>query len=437
MEGNAMDILSALRKRTEQAEVYTVESESTMVSFEANEVKSAKVEETRGIALRGMVDGRMGFTAAGGRVTQEELIENLLDSARYGDRIPIVFPAPAPGPEVETYDPGLIDVPIARFVEIGREIIAALRKVDPDAQVNVDIRRSVDRSALRNSAGTETAERSSSLIMAVSIERVRGDDVLIVYDAISGISLTDEYRDMVSHLTDKLELAKRAATLQSGRMPVLFSPKGASVLMLPIMQAVSGESVQRGTSPLSNRLGEQLFDRRLTVWDDPTLPGRPGSASYDDEGVPCRRKALIENGVARGFLFDLKTAALMETESTGNGSRGLFSTPSPSATNLIIEPGDTPLSDILKGIDRGLLVDDVLGLGQGNTISGAFSNTVGLAYVIEGGEIVGRVKDVSIAGNIYQDLREIAAISRESRWLYGHIQMPYILLSEINVVGKG
>lgn len=431
-----MDFLSALRNKTEQAEVYTVESESTLVSFEANEVKSAKAEETQGVALRGMVDGRLGFTAASGRVTRDELVENLLDSARYGDRIPVTFPAPAPGPAVETYDPTLAEVPIARLVEIGREIIAALREADPDTQVNVDIERSVDLSTLRNSAGTETSERSSSLSITAVIERVRGDDVLVAYDAVSGISLTDEYRDIISRLTEKMERARRAATLRPGRMPVLFSPKGCSVLMLPILQAVNGESVQRGTSPLSNRLGEDVFDARLTVWDDPTIPGRPGSASHDDEGVPCRRKALVERGVARGFLFDLKTAALMNAESTGNGSRGLFSTPSPSPANLVIEPGDAAVADIVRGMDYGLLVDDVLGLGQGNTISGAFSNTVGLAYVVEGGEIIGRVKDVSIAGNIYQDLREVAAISHESHWLYGHISMPYILLPQLNVAGK-
>jgi len=199
---------------------------------------------------------------------------------------------------------------------------------------------------------------------------------------------------------------------------------------------VDGKNVYRGISPLAGRLGEQLFDSQLTLIDDGTLDGRPGSASHDDEGVPTQRTVLIEDGTVRGFLYDLKTAAQAGATSTGNGSRGLFSPPRPSPSNLIAGPGKTPLADIVAGIEEGVLVDSPLGLGQGNVISGVFSNTWGLAYRIEKGEIVGRVKDISIAGNIYQDLRHIAAISQESEWVYGGLRMPYILLESVNVTSK-
>jgi PmbA protein len=432
-----MDLLSTLRSKAEQAEVYTVQSESTLVTFEANEMKSATVKETQGIALRALVDGRLGFTAASGRIVEEDLVRNVLASARYGDEVPIEFPPFRAGPRVDVYDPHLVDVPISRFVEIGREIIAALRVVDEDGKIGVEIERSIDRSSLRNSAGAETTEKATGFSVVVSVERVRGDDVLIAFDYVSGISLTDEYHDAVERLARKVELAKTAARLESGRMPVLFSPTGAFVLALPLILATNGQNVQRGTSPLSERLGDEVFDPQLTLWDDPTLNGRRGSSSHDDEGVPCFRKALIVRGTCEGFLYDLKTAALTDRESTGNGSRGLFSTPSPSPSNLVVEAGKTPFADILADIDRGLLVEHALGVGQGNPISGAFSNTLGLAYVVEGGEIVGRVKDVSIGGNIYDELREVAAISEESYWVYGQIRLPYILLPSLNVVSKG
>ena len=431
-----MDILSALRTKAEQAEVYAIESEATAVSFEANEMKAAKVEETQGIALRAVVEGRLGFTAASGRVVEDELVENVLASAQYGDRVPVAFPGKASALKVDVYDAGLAGVPIARLADIGREVIAALRAVDEDAHVSVDLERSVGRSSLRNSEGAEIEDRRSSFSVGISVERVRGDDVLMVYDSVNEISFTDSYQQAVERMASKVESAKRAARLASGRMPVLFAPTGAMLLGLPMMLATNGQNVQRGVSPLSDKLGEKVFDAQLTLWDDPTLPGRPSSASYDDEGVPCRRKSLISQGVCQGFVFDLKSAALMGGESTGNGARSLFSPPSPSATNLVLESGSVPLAEILAGIRHGLLVEHVLGLGQGNAMSGAFSNTVGLAYVIEGGEIVGRVKDVSIAGNIYEDLREVAAISQEAHWVYGRLKMPYILLPELNVVCK-
>lgn len=431
-----MDLLASLRERTEQAEVFTIESESTELTFEANEMKSAEVEETQGVALRAVAGGRLGFTAASGNVVEDKLIDNLLASAQFGDEVPIVFPGPTATNEVDLFDASLAETPIAHLAEIGHEVIERLLQVDSDSQVSVSIERGVSRSSVRNSAGAETEEHASSFSVGIGVERVRGDDVLMVYGSCYDISLTEDYRQIVERLAVKIELARKSAQLESGRMPVLFTPTGALVLLMPIMLGINGQNVQRGTSPLANRLGEAVFDPALTLWDDPTLAGRPASSRHDDEGVPCHRKALIERGQIGAFIYDLRTAALMGCDSTGNGQRGLFSTPSPSFSNLVLEPGTTPLADIVAGIDHGLLVDSVLGLGQGNALSGAFSNTVGLAYVIEGGEIVGRVKDVSIAGNIYEALREVAAITCESQWVRGHIRVPHILLQDLNVVAK-
>jgi PmbA protein len=125
-----------------------------------------------------------------------------------------------------------------------------------------------------------------------------------------------------------------------------------------------------------------------------------------------------------------------DVQSTGHGSRGIFSPPSPAPTNTLVAGGGESLADMLAQMGRGLLVESVLGLGQGNVISGAFSNPLGLAYAVAGGEVVGRIKDASIAGNVYQDLRRIQAISREGAWVYGGAWLPYILLPEMNVVTK-
>lgn len=429
-----MDLLQALRGKAEQAEIYTTEGEATLVSFEANIMKAAKVDETQGIALRALVNGRLGFTAASGAVAEEDLIANLLASAQYGEEVGLAFPGPAVGPEVITHDPSLAEVPLTRLVEIGREIVATLRATDPNAHVNVDLERELTTTSLRNSAGAEITAQHSTFSLGVSVERVRGDDVLIAYETLSDISLSDAYHQAVERLAEKVRLASRVASLRSGRMPVLFSPSGALVLLLPLMLALNGQHVQRGTSPLANRRGERVLAENLTLWDDPTLPGRPASGSHDGEGVPCARKALIERGICQGFLFDLRTAALTGQQSTGNGARSLFAPPAPAPSNLVLQPGETPLAQMLAGIERGLLVEEVLGLGQGNPLSGAFSNPVGLGYLIERGEIVGRVKDVSISGNIYEDLLRQVTLSQESYWVRGQLKLPYILLGELNVV---
>ena len=432
-------ILAQARKTAEEAEVFQVTSEETHIKFEANRLKAFEVEETRGMAARVVVDGRLGFAASSdlGAEATDKLIANALESARHGDALAFSFPAPQPGPSAQVYDPELAALSTERLIEMGQEMIAPILEVEPDAHVNVDLVRRVRRTTVRNSAGAKVTVEKAPLSISTMVERVRGDDVVAIFDYYNTAVKDDGYHAFAQRIANKLRLAQRAATLVSGRMPVLFSPTGSPVLGLPLMQGLNGKNVYRGISPMAGRVGERLFDEKLTLVDDPTLDGRPGSSSHDDEGVPRQRRVLIDHGELCGFVYDLKTAAQAGAKPTGHGARGLFNPPAPSFSNLIIEGGDLALADIIAGIEEGLLVESLLGLGQGNVINGDFSNNLDLAFRIEGGEIVGRVKDVSIAGNVYEDLRAIEAISRETEWVYGGICLPYILLPELNVVTKG
>jgi len=289
---------------------------------------------------------------------------------------------------------------------------------------------------IRNQAGLEAAFQRSPLSVGAEVARIEGDDVLILYDMLGTTVWDDDYMAFAHRLADKLVLARRLTSMHTARLPVLFSPTGVLTLALPLMEGVDGKNVFNGVSPLGGRVGEKLLDAKITLVDDGTLDGRLGSAPYDDEGVPHRTNVLFDRGVLRGFLYDLKTAAQSGVEPTGNGSRGLFQQPRPAPTNLLLAGGETPLAQIVAGVEEGLLVEDVLGLGQGNIISGAFSNPLALAFKIEHGQIVGRVKDLSIAGNVYDLLKDVAAVSRETQWVYGSFCLPYVLLPELNVIAK-
>ncbi len=431
-----MDILKQLQTQAEQVEVVHIQVESTTVEFEANRFKTGKVEETSGIAARVVRNGRLGFSASSDERALDRLVTNVLESAAFGDVVPIAFPPPQAAPQVKAFDPAISELPIARLVEIGQEIVDLILSADPEVRVNLSLNRSVQQVQIQNQTGAKASYRRSPLSIGVEVDRIEGDDVLILYDMLGTTVWEADYLAPVRRLVDKLKLACTLTTMRSGRMPVLFSPTGALVLGLPLLEGLNGKNVFTGISPLQGKVGDRLFDDKVTVVDDGTLDGKYGSAPYDDEGIPHRRNVLVENGVLKGFLYDLKTAAQSGVESTGNGSRRLFQPPTPEPTNLLLDAGNTPLAEMIAGIEYGLLVEDVLGLGQGNIISGAFSNPLSLAFKIEKGEIVGRVKNVSIAGNVYDLLREVTAVSRETLWVYGGLCMPYLLLPEVNVVAK-
>ncbi|MGC9395472.1 MAG: TldD/PmbA family protein [Anaerolineae bacterium] len=431
-----MDILKQLTTQADQVEVVEIQREATSVSYESNRLKASQVEETSGIAVRVVKDGQLGFAATSDTAATAKLVDNVLESAAYGDKIPLVFPSPQPAPDVVTYDPKIVEVPIPRLVEIGQEIVDLFLEVESESQVFVDLKRGVQSAKVRNHAGTDIAFQRSPLSIDVRIDRVQEDDVLMMFDTSGTTTWQENYMASAQELAEKLHLAKRNATVKSGRMPVIFSPTGALVLALPVLPAINGKNVYKGISPMRDKLGEKIFDEKLTIIDDPTISGKFASAAYDDEGVAHRRTTLIKNGVLNSFIYDLKTAAQAGAQSTGNGSRSLFNPPRPSTTNFCIQPGNISLKEMLAGMDEGLLVEYPLGLGQGNIISGAFSNTWSLAFKVEKGEIVGRVKDISIAGNIYEMLQNIAALSRETAWIYNNFNLPYILLNTVNVVAK-
>ncbi len=431
-----MDILKNLRSLAEQVEVLSLQTEETTVSFEANKLKSSQVEETSGLAVRVVRNGKLGFAASTDLEAMDKLAAYALESASYGDEVPIHFPTPQPGAVVKTYDNQVVDLPVSRLVEIGHEILEMILAIDPEVRINVSLRRGIQSATLRNQTGLDVRFDRSPFSIDLEIDRIEGDDVLILYDSFGTTVWDDDVFSFVRNLTDKLVLSRVVTSLKPGKMPVLFSPSGGLVLGLPLMKGIDGKNVYTGTSPLKGKIGESLFDKKFSLVDDSTLDGRFGSAPYDDEGVPHKRNVLVENGVLKSYLYDLKTAAQSGVESTGNGSRSLFYPPNPAPTNLVIPAGETPLADMLAEIKEGVLVENVLGLGQGNIISGAFSNPLSLAFKIEKGEIVGRVKNFSIADNVYTLLKNVSAISRETQWVYSAISLPYILIPEMNVVGK-
>ncbi len=431
-----MDILTQLKKQAEQVEVLNLQNEKTTVEYEANQLKTCTVAETKGTAVRVIRKGQLGFSASTDEATLDKLAANALESAAYGDKAPFSFPDPKPAPIVRTFDKAVAYLPIARLVEIGKEILGLILPVEPDARCNVSLERSLVSANIRNQKGLDVSFQTSPLSLGVEIDRIEGDDVLILYDQFGTTIWEKNYLDFARRLVEKLEKARTITAIKPGKMPVLFAPTGTLALGLPLSQGLNGKEVYKGTSPMKGKIGEKLFDEKVTIVDDGTIDGKFASASYDDEGVPRRRNMLVEKGVLKGFIYDLKTAAQSGVESTGNASRQLFYPPEPSFTNFVIQAGQTPLKDMLAGIDEGIMVEDLLGLGQGNIISGAFSNPLALAFKIEKGEIVGRVKDLSIAGNIYDLLKNVAAVSQEAQWVYSTFYAPYVLISEMNVAGK-
>jgi PmbA protein len=438
-------LLELARHRTDGgADALERRVERTAVAFESGRLKATGVTEEAGVNLRVRHRGRVGVagtTALAG--PPADLLARALVSAELGDEIDLAFPTRAKLPRVTTHVARAAEASLGRLIEIGQFLLDHLAR--DGCQVNVAIEREVAETRVANTQGAEGTYRATDVAVSADVWRIAGDDVLAIGDAFerSDLPADEALTTLVGSITTRLDHALRIAAPPEGALPVVFTPAGLSAVLLPVTQGLSGKAVLQGISPLGGRVGEGVFDAAFSLADDPLRAGRAASRPVDDEGVPSRVLALVERGVVRSFIYDLETAARAKTASTGHGQRGFFGKPVPAYTNLILGTGakatrtgsGTLGGGLLGEITDGLLVDDLIGVGQGNVSGGAFSHPVALAYRIERGEITGRVKDAAVAGNVYELLKRIGGVGDDARWT-GKRFAPSLLLEGVSVARR-
>ena len=254
-------------------------------------------------------------------------------------------------------------------------------KANRDLVCEAGVTKSVGAVEIMNSNGGQAGYERSTFSMALHGTLIRGTDMLFVGDWASSCRPDLDPDAITQRVIRQLALAIETAAAPSGEMPVLFTPRGAaSPFVSPPSTRPSWRAVLLRVSQLQGKLGQQLLDQRISIWDDPTVPLRPGSRGVDDEGVPTRRTTLFDHGVPTAFLYDLQTAGQAGAESTGSGSRGLGSLPAPSTSVILVDVGETPNDDIIRGIDDGPPVAPPRGAGPGNGLGARLGGAVRLAY---------------------------------------------------------
>ena len=437
----AIEILELLKPHVASAETFAVSAESVKVGYKAGKLRSSEVQETSGVSMRIIQDGKLGFYSTTDLTEKERLLESALNSAKYGGEATFEFAPAAQGDPYEGYSPEVARLDIQELSELGRRLAAKIEeKTDKDeVTVEVDLERTVFSQHLANTNGINHKDRRSALSVSVSAQRVRGDDVLMTYNGHSATTLEGAFEELTDQILEMLSRTEKLVKLDTkeGELPVVFTPRGTILLYYPWLLGLSGKNAHLGVSPLANKIGEQILDPRISLVDEPIVQGRVSSTGLDDEGVPTKPIAFIDHGVLTSYYYNLKTAAEAGASSSGHGQRGMLGQPGASFFNPMLKGGKTPFKDLIADIKEGLLVDSVLGMGQTNILAGEFSNTVNVALKIENGEIVGRVKDVAIAGNVYNLLKNnLADLSQEVELIYGSLRLPYVRLDGVSTVSN-
>jgi PmbA protein len=434
----AEQVLELAGRRAEQAEVYAVSSRETPVSFEAGRPKQIRTAASRSVTLRVIAGGHIGLADTTRLDDPQSLVDDALALAPFGSKAHFDLPAESPQDDVPTYDSTLAGLSLERLIDVGRDVIGRVTAGNPAIVCAAKVNKYVAQVAILNTRGCRAFFRKTFLLLNLRARLVRGDDVVEVLDGDASCRQPLDDAGLVERVITRFELAHCPVEIASGRMPVVFTPRGMAYSLLPSLQdAFNGEKVLQGLSPLAGRLGERVFDAGLSLYDDGRVAYSPRAYPCDGEGVPTQRTLLLEKGVVKNFYYDLQTAALAGASSTGSGWRLPGHRPSPTPAVAIVAEGETSYARMLADIPEGIVVDQTLGVWAGDVESGDFAAQVHLGYKIERGEIVGRVRNAVVSGNVFDALADLAAVGDEAVWVAGSFKAPHLSFRSLAVAGVG
>jgi PmbA protein len=433
-------VAAALKAGADAAEAVSAERRSLSISVRMGELEEVEREESRDLGLRVFV-GRRQASVSGSDISdtaRAKLVERVVAMAKLAPEDPyagLADPdrlARAPLADLDLFDPS---EPSAEALEDRARIAEAAARAVPKVTNSDGASGSWSSSqwTMVTSGGFAGVHRASGFSIGASA--IAGDEngMETGYDGRS----TRWQADLPAPETLGAEAGRRAASrlgarkIASTTAPVIFENRLAGSLMSPLIGAISGPSIARGTSFLKDKLGQQVFAAGVEITDDPHRPRGLGSSPFDDEGVANEAHKLIDDGVLTTWLLNTSSARQLGLATTGHASRGLAGPPGVSPTNLTFQPGDKDLAGLMKDAGAGLLVTSMFGPSlNGNT--GDWS--VGCSgFWFEDGEIAYPVNEITVAGNLLEVFRRV--VPGSDLEFRGATNSPSLLVDAVAIAG--
>jgi len=434
-------VAAALKAGADAAEAVSAERRALSIGVRMGALEEVEREESRDLGVRVFI-GQRQASVSGSDVSAEgraKLVERVVAMARLAPEDPyagLADPdrlARGPLPDLQLYDP---TEPAPETLE------ARARTAEEAARAVPTVTNSDGGSAswsasewlMLTSGGFSGRHRASGFSIGASAIASDAEGMENGYD---GRSVRWD-ADLPAPEAIGAEAGRRAANrlgarkIDSTTAPVIFENRLAASLMGPLIGAISGPAIARGTSFLKDKLGQQLFAKGIRIVDDPHRLRGLGSSPFDDEGVANGQTAIIEDGVLTTWLLNTASARQLGLATTGHASRGLAGPPGVSTANLTFEPGTRTPAEMMRDAGAGLFVTSMFGPAlNGNT--GDWS--VGCSgFWFEGGELAYPVAEITVAGNLLDVFaRVVPASDLEIR---GAANAPSLLVDALAIAGR-
>ena len=401
------DLLGRAKKAgADDADAVYFESASLSVAQRLGQSEKLERSESRDLGLRVLIGKQQAMVSSTDLEPSAlgELVERAVAMARAAPEDPhcgIARPdqIASGGPDLDICDP---EEPTAESL-----IEAASRAEDAARGV----------AGVTNSEGAEAGWSRSSVALAATNGFAQGYSVsshslsaVVLAGEGTGMERDYDFATAVhrSDLGSAEEIGKNAGEravrrlgarkMETTQVPIVYDPRVSGGLVRHLAGAINGVAIARDTSFLKDRMNQQVFAPGIAIIDDPHRVRGLRSKPFDAEGIANARRALVEDGVLKTWILDLASSRKLGLETTGNAARGTSSPPSPTATNLYMEPGAATPEELMADIKSGFYVTELIGMGI-NQITGDYSRGA-TGFWIENGKIAFPVSELTVAGNL-------------------------------------
>ena len=424
------------RKGADEVEVYAESVRTITVAIEKNDLQVSRAQRETMMGVRAFLGRRVGFASTN---DPSGIDEACCDAITLAKASPFDENNILPQPEKSEYVSGIYDSACegftieraieqtVRMLDIARAIDKRLILGDGEFSVHIGAR------ALINSNGVSW-EEPESLFVYFALATASAGELVSNMDYQFGATRSADAINVEPITRRACENALGSLGAKKGvsfNGQVVLSPNAAQSLFASLILFQSNaKNVLRGMSRWKDALGSAVASDLITVVDDGRMPNGVGTSSFDREGVPHKRTALIESGRLTSFMHNTYTAAALGMENTGHASGSARSVPGIGASNFEILPGEKSKDELIGEIDQGVFVTRFS--GRADPVSGDFSGVAKGGYLIENGHISRPIRGTLIAGNAFDALKNLSGVSREQERVFS-LTLPYLRLERISV----
>lgn len=425
----AEKVLKYAESKAKYVEAELSYSRSLQLLGEKEEIKSIQEDLKDKLSIRVTLKKASGYAESTDLKNYKKVVNKAVKIAKTSD--PDKEFKDIPGPQKLQKPKGIFDQRVKEItpqkgIRLLNDLISGSkvkRRINP---ITTALSAAYGNSYFVNSNGVEVTEKGTSINgeIEVKVGQVSASE----FD--SSRLLDFSFRKIGRKAGNLALKSLNPSKIKPGKYPTMFDPRAASSLFEMLVFHLSADKVQRNMSNFQELTNQRIGVKSLTLVDNGLLEGGLSTSVTDAEGYPRQKTILVEEGILKGFLYDLYTALKEKRESTGN-CNSLQSRPSIGASNLIVKPGKNNRDNLIQSLDKGILVTDLSGAGY-NVVSGDFSLQVENGFLIRKGELK-PIKGAMVAGNVFNLIKNIKKICDNPRQI-GKVSVPTLLIKELQVV---